>query len=586
MLEGYENETITWTISIMYFGMLAVMHNYFSHPFPAPVTFFIISTMAFFIGRIFHRFRMPDISGQVLLGILLGPAALGMFSSNELHNIAFFSDVALGFMTFSIGTYLNYKVLHNSGLRILNLALFDCIFVFGLVFSSLFYLVGLGLEVSLVLAAIAIETAPGTVISLIQKKFARGVFTKTLVGVVALNNLFTIIIFEIVKAVDIGMISGAEWLNELWSIGLVLLSIIYGIGVGWLASRITLKMHENSDLFAVIVLMIVGNVIICTSLNMSPLLANLTVGAVYCNLSYNTDNVNKVLNTMNTLLFGLFFALAGTHLDLSKLGLAGVAGVCFVVVRIVAKFSAIRTASAIFKYPQTISSYLGLGLLSQAGLSIGLVISLSENAELSPFIPTITTIILAAVAANELIGPITTSKAFDLAKETGQATPRLVDFLHEEYILMPLDAEDKWDAIEKMTDFLVKTNHLHSISRDELLETFVNREKDFSTGLGDGLAIPHGRIPKKENLMGVIGICSKPIDWESLDGKPVDIVIMVATPEGQEDLHLKILSAIAKIFAEDTTFHNKMVSANSEAELYDLMQSKEVRDMNTFISEL
>ena len=566
--------------------MSATISNYFVHPFPAPVTFFLISAMAFVVGRTFHKFHMPDISGQVILGILLGPAAFGIFSTAELHDIAFFSDLALGFMTFSIGTYLNYKVLHNSGLRILNLALFDCLFVFTLVFCSLYYLVDLSLEISLLLGAISIETAPGTVISLIQKKFARGVFTKTLVGVVAINNLFTILIFEIVKAVDIGLITGAGLMNELLSVGMVLLSIVYGVAVGWMTAFLTKKMHDSADLYAVIVLVIIGNVLISSSLGMSPLLANLTLGAAYCNFSYHTDGINKILNTMNGLLFALFFCLAGTHLDLSQLKLAGIAGVCFVVVRIIAKFSAVWTASAIFNYPPVISRYLGLGLLSQAGLSIGLVISLSENTELSSLVPTITTIILAAVAANELIGPITGAKSFDLAKETGQATPRLIDFLHEEYILLPLDADDKWSAIEQMTDFLVKTNHVKSITRDELLETIVKRENDFSTGLGDGLAIPHGRIPRKENLMGVIGICSKPIDWEALDGKPVDIVIMVATPEGQEALHLKILSAIGKIFSEDPTFHSKMLAAGNEAELYELLQSKEVRDMNSYISDL
>jgi len=566
--------------------MIASITNYFAHPFPAPVIFFLIGALSFVVGRTFHKFNLPDISGQVILGIILGPAALGIFSANELHSVAFFSDIALGLMTFSIGSYLNYKILHNSGLRILNLAIFDCIFVFTLVFGSLYYLVDLSLEISLLLAAIAIETAPGTVISLIQKKFARGVFTKTLVGVVALNNLFTIVIFEVVKAVDLGMITGAEWMSEMMSIGLVFLSILYGFVIARVAAFLTHKMHEKADLFAVIMLMIIGNVLICTSLGMSPLLANLTVGAVYCNYSYHTETVNKVMNTINGLLFAVFFALAGTHLDLTQLGLAGIAGVCFVAVRIAAKFGAIWTASAIFKYPPAIKKYLGLGLLSQAGLSIGLVISLSENPVLIDLIPTITTIILAAVAANELIGPITTSKAFDLAHETGQATPRLIDFLHEEYILMPLEAEDKWDAIEQMSNFLVKTNHLKSITRDELHNTIMNREKEFSTGLGDGLAIPHGRIPSKENLMGVIGICRNKIDWESLDGKPVDIVIMIATPEGQETLHLKILSAISKIFAEDTTLHNKMVSSKNEAELYELMQSHEVRDVNSYISDL
>lgn len=566
--------------------MIAAITTYFTQPFPAPMTFFLIGAAAFIVGHLFHKCRLPDVAGQVLLGILIGPAAFELFSAKELHDIAFLSDIALGFMTFSVGGYLNFKVLHNSGSRILKLALFDCVFVFTLVFAALYYLIELPLEICLLLAAIAIETSPGAVVALIQKKYARGVFTKTLIGVVALNNLFTIVIFEIVKAVDLGLLANAGLLSELKSVGFVFISLIYGIGIGWLAAFFTRKLHESSDLFAVIVFILIGNVMITTSLGLSPMLSNLAIGAVFCNFSYHTDRIINILNTMHGLIFALFFALAGTHLGLDQLKLAGVAGICVVVVRIIAKFGAVKAACSLFNYPSVISRYLGLALLSQAGLTIGLVISLSETPALSVFIPTLTAIILTAVAANELIGSVTTAKAFDMSEESGQAIPRLIDFLHEEYILLPLEAEDKWEAIEKMSEFLVKTNRLKSMSKDDLLETIMNREKEFTTGLGNRLAIPHGRIPRKENLMGVIGICKKPIDWESVDAQPVDIVIMIATPEGQEALHLKVLSAVGQIFAEDNTFHNKMVSATSETELYDLMQSKDIRDINTYITDL
>jgi len=150
---------------------------------------------------------------------------------------------------------------------------------------------------------------------------------------------------------------------------------------------------------------------------------------------------------------------------------------------------------------------------------------------------------------------------------------------------MPVEAEDKWDCIEKMCRFLVKTNHLRSIKFDDLFQSVTEREKSFSTGLGNRLAIPHARIPAKEYLMGVIGIAKKPIEFESIDGEKVDIVILIATPEGKEDLHLKVIATIAKIFAEDPTFHEKLVNAENPAEAYDLLQSKEVQEINYFLDE-
>jgi len=151
---------------------------------------------------------------------------------------------------------------------------------------------------------------------------------------------------------------------------------------------------------------------------------------------------------------------------------------------------------------------------------------------------------------------------------------------------MPLQAKDKWNAIEQMTDFLVKTNHLRSITRDELLKGMNDREKQFTTGLGNKLAVPHARIPSKERLMGVIGICDSPLDWESIDSQPVEIVILIATPEGMDTIHLQLLGAIARIFANDPAYHKQLTAATSAAEVYDLLQSKEIRDINAYIEQL
>lgn len=550
--------------------------------------FVIVSISGIILGKLFHKVKLPDISGQVIIGIIIGL----LFSKQQLHSIELISDVALGVMCFAIGTHLSYKVLHNSGKRILTLAIFDCLFTFSLVFFALYIFVPeLNFVICLLVASIAVETAPGTIISLIQKKFSRGVFTKTLVGVVALNNFATIIIFEISKTIAFKF-SAKQNLSSGFKFSIfepilyIFMTIMLGLIIGYFLALITKHQHRKGDLFASVILGIIINILICKQLGLSHLLSNLIIGITYCNSSYHTKQVTKIFENVNELLFAVFFTLAGTHLDLGKLKIAGIAGVIFIITRIISKKLAAYSASRIFNYPQVIRKYFGFGLISQAGLSIGLVISLSEIKVFADIVPTITTIILASVAVNELIGPFFASKSIDLAKETGQSTPRLVDFLHEEYILLPLEAKSKWDAIEKMVDFLVKTNHLRSITRDEILEYTMEREKKCSTGIGQRIAIPHARIPTKEKLMGVIGILKEPIDFESLDGEPVDIIVLIATPKGHDDWHVKMLGAIAKIFTKDPLLHEKLVSSANASEAYDWLQTDQVRDINSFLEEV
>lgn len=564
------------------------------------VTFLIVAFVGFIVGKFFHKIKLPDITGQVLLGLIIGPSGylilgpifgtgdLTIFSRHDLDSIKFISEIALGIMTFSIGTHLNYKLLHNSGRRILGLAFFDTMFTFSLVFIVLNLILKIDYRICLLLSSIAIATAPGTVVSLIQKKFSRGVFTKTLVGVVALNNFATIFVFEIAKAGTMIKNTG-NILDIVVNFGkpllIVFTTIAFGIVSGLIVTLISKSTHK-SDLFTTVFLAIFFNIIICRYVNISPLLVNLTLGVTYCNLSYHSKTITNAFTNINGLIFSVFFTLAGAHLDLNKLKIAGIAGAAFIFTRILAKSLGAFTASKLFKYPDVIGKYLGIGLVPQAGLAIGLVINLSKYPGLSDITSTVSTIILAAVAVNEIIGPFTTSKSLDMAKETGQATPRLIDFLHEEYILLPLKAVDRWDAIEKMTDFLVKTNHLHSITRDDLLKSITDRENECTTALGKKIAIPHARIPRKERLMGVIGICEKPLEWDSLDGNPVEIVILIATPEGMENLHVKLLGAVAKIFATDPLYQNKIINSKSAAELYDLLQNKEIRDINSYLEEV
>ena len=140
-------------------------------------------------------------------------------------------------------------------------------------------------------------------------------------------------------------------------------------------------------------------------------------------------------------------------------------------------------------------SGVGATLIPQAGLAIGLVIILQSDPRFSDeFIEIITTVVLAAVVLNEIIGPPLVRKAVRAAGEAGMDRRRLVEFLQEEHILYPLRADDRWDAIRKLGEFLIRTHGVTDLTLEELVESVEARERSFSTAVGSGVALTHERL--------------------------------------------------------------------------------------------
>ncbi len=564
------------------------------------LTFILIATGGFVVGKLFHKLKLPDITGMILLGLLLGPSGAALFSAiaghpvaqlipeHTLHGLSFLSQIALGLMTFSIGTHLTRHSLHNAGKRIVNLALWHTGITYITVFVALLVIADAPLPVALILAAIAVSIAPGSVISVIQKKRARGMFTKTLLGIVAISNFTTIFMFEISREIGLSFLSEGgvlQLIPLLKSLMIPLGTTLWGIAAGWLASKTTAHLHDRGDITAVITLFLVGNIAVAQAIGVSPLLINLITGIVFSNLSYHTDTVREFFGELEGILFSLFFTLAGTHLDVSVLATAGITGLVFVVVRLIGQWSAAFFVSKANGYPAVLGKYLGFAMLPKAGLSIGLLIAITGNkafADHPEVVSIITAVVLGAVVVNEVIGPVAVAKSLDLAEETNQAAPRLIDFLHEEFIMMPLKGKDKWEHITHLSDFFITANHVKTLSKEQLHDLIIEREQSFPTAIGEHIAVPHARIPGNHRLMGVIGICEHPVDFGALDKKPVQIIVMVATPEGKDQVHLKLLAAVARIFS-DSELRQRILKAQSAAEVYTILQSSEVRDINDYL---
>ena len=570
-----------------------MLNQYVDQNYPL-LTFFVLVMLGLIAGKVFHKLKLPHISGQVLVGVLLGPSILKIFNHHALESVQVISTFALGIMTFLAGTHLNFKRIHNSSKRIMRLVTVDVLMTFWLVFFGMYFfapylLKECNIYICLIVASISVATAPGTIISLIRAKNARGTLVKTLVAVVALNNVATIVLFEITKNIAIQAAAAGTTGGLSYLLGKSLFLIIVGIAIGaisgFVSAWLSKDYFDHGRLFSTGLLTIFFNLVICHELGLSPLLTCLATGVVFSNVSHQTKKLLGLFDNLNGIIFALFFTLAGTHLNLSLLKTAGYAGILFVGLRLIAKCTAPYIAARILNHNVKIRRYLGMALIPQAGLAIGLVISLGENEALSVITPIVTTLVLASVAINELIGPVTVSKSFDLSKETGQGAPRIVDFLHEEFIYLPLKTQDKWEALEELTKFLYKTNHVYGVSKEELLESVLGNEKQFTSGLGAKVAFPHCDLPTKKQPIGVIGISPSGIDFEAIDGEKVHIIVLMGIPKDNPDLYANMFATVLHIFADDAQFQEQVINAERVSEVYELLQTKEVRGRNLFLDD-
>ncbi len=148
----------------------------------------------------------------------------------------------------------------------------------------------------------------------------------------------------------------------------------------------------------------------------------------------------------------------------------------------------------------------------------------------------------------------------------------LTQILQLTCVKVPLESKDKKSAIIELVDLLAGNALL--LDRDVTLEAVLTREQTRSTGIGSGIAIPHGKCQAVKELVMAVGIADEPIDFESVDGKPVKIIILLVSPADQTGPHIQALAKISRLML-DQEFKSKLESAGSAEELYELLSSKE-----------
>ncbi|MCZ6574659.1 MAG: PTS sugar transporter subunit IIA [Planctomycetota bacterium] len=547
-------------------------------------------------GTLAKRFHLPAVTGQILVGILIGPAVIGVFRGETIHDLEPVIDFALGLMAVDVGSHLALRRLGNAKRRLALLLAFEAALTPALVFAGVFLLSGgMSWYMSNLLAAIAISTAPATILAIVKETRSKGVFVKTLVAAVALNNLVCILAFELAHTVArVSVVGGSEGFASILMVPLkqLVLSALLACGTGLALVAATRRIVRPDRLTAVSIIAILLTIGLAQHLEISVLLSCLFLGVLLANVTPDKEEIgHEVFENFEYAIYAVFFTVAGMELQFRYLIPAGVVALAMFLGRFVGKVAAASIAMKVAGATDRIRKHLGVALIPQAGLAVGLMLLVTEdpafaaNAAVRAERDTFLAVVLTVVLFNELIGPILTRRALVRSGDFGKDRARLIDFLHEEHIVCGLQAEHKEQAIEQLVDHLIRT-HDQPIERDAFLEAVLERERMASTCLGDGLAMPHAELEEGEAIVGVMGISRHGLDFDAPDGHPVHCMVLLATPSSQRAHHLEVLAAFARAIGHTRNIRQQLYQADSSAHAYELLHAdEESEDFNYFLEE-
>lgn len=412
-----------------------------------PVLFTLVGAMliiCFYAGKMVRKTSLPSLIGYMLVGALFGPSfrqfGLEFFTAPVQHNLAFITQVALGFVAFSIGSELSMKSLRRLGNGIVWI-IFSESFAAFIAVTGLVYAFTRDLPMALVFGAMAPASAPAGTVAIIQEYKAKGSLTQALYAVVGFDDGLAIIIFGFAAAVAKSLLLAETpghvsegFFNMLKAPTLeILLSIVVGTVLGFALCQLVRFIKNSRDMLIIVF----GMVMLGTGLSMmwhlSLILTNMVVGFVLVNTRREAlvHKVTAPLLEIMPLTFVLFFCLAGSHLHLASLPSLGVLGIVYILGRSGGLIGGARLGAVFGRVEEKIKKYVGLGILSQAGVAIGLALIVNhEFAGLGHVVDgtahgnligtKVITTITATCIVFEIIGPILAKYALDKAGELGK----------------------------------------------------------------------------------------------------------------------------------------------------------------------
>lgn len=446
--------------------MLAPLYERLQLRSPIAVIIISIAIMllcGFLMTRITKKLKLPNVTAYIIAGILIGPFGLDCIPKEIIKDTEFLADIALAFIAFSTGEFFKFSKLKSSAGKVVVITLAEALTASGAVFILMYFVLHLNLAFSAVLAALASATAPASTMMTIRQTKAKGDFVDTLLQVVAYDDIVALLAYSIAISVALSSVSGApiNLLNILIPLAKNLGVLVLGGVFGVLMHLFIRKRSSSDNRLIISIALLFGFCGICAAAGVSPLLGCMSMGTVYINIS-DDDKLFKQLNYFSPPILLLFFVRSGLAFDLHALTqpsgtIGGVSlltvGVLYFIFRILGKYIGSFAGCLGVKKPKLTRNYLGLALIPQAGVAIGLA-AMGARALGGEMGSALETVILASSVLYELIGPACAKLSLYLSKsysvkledvvpieEDGQKNP--VDLLIERIQVIQQELEQE-----------------------------------------------------------------------------------------------------------------------------------------------
>jgi Kef-type K+ transport system membrane component KefB len=407
----------------------------------------IVILAAFVVGQGFRRMGIPQVVGFIVAGTLLGPSLLHVIPADLTENLTFVTELALGLIGFEMGEHLRFSELRQLGRSILIIVVLQAAGAFLLVATGVYLITGSS-PAAIIFGAIAMATAPAATVDVLAEYRAEGPMTTTLLAVIGIDDALTLLVYSIMAAIaepmlengDIGLVdilTGGGDVTFLEMIELPLFEIGGALVVGTLFGyALTFVMnyisayHEperhQHDAMAVSIAVIFIATGLSRSVDLSLILTTMVMGVVVINRTpHNGRFIRFTIEQAGPVVYVLFFALVGAGLKIDKLPEMGLLGLAFIALRIVGKYGGAWLGGYLAGSAPAVRNNLGLALLSQAGVAIGLALASStrfddlgpEGEDLGDLVVNVVT---ATTFVVQLVGPILVKTALVRAGECGQ----------------------------------------------------------------------------------------------------------------------------------------------------------------------
>lgn len=387
----------------------------------------IIILTGFLGKKLSNLVKLPGVTGYLIVGVILGQSLLNLVKPGFLDKTGFITDITLGIVGFIIGQQLLLSKFKSIGKGILIMLLTESFGAFLLVTLSVLILTR-RIDLALLLGAIAPATAPAGTVAVIQEYRAKGRLTNTLLAIAGLDDILCIVIFVFVTTIVRFTIFSPEAISFSKAILSpffhIILAIILGGVAGFIVSYVLKKIHTREETTVIIfgtILLFTG---ISSLLNISSILVNMAMGFTAANLYPSLHRkLSRIFDETIPVIYIVFFVLAGAHFNIKLLPLMGMIGIIYIISRSAGKIGGATLGAFISRAPKKLKKYLGPGLLSQAGVAIGLSLLIIRQfsvygKETKETALLVVTIIAATTVIFEIIGPITAKIAIRKSGES------------------------------------------------------------------------------------------------------------------------------------------------------------------------